>query len=61
MKERGVPPPTSHPPPFALELTNFNQGKGEQNFNETAFQPIEKARREVLTAGWPLFSGAIVG
>ena len=66
MKERGVPPPTSHLPPFALELTNFNQGKGEQNFNEKAFQqtsagPIEKVSREVLTAGWPLFSGAIGG
>ena len=37
MKERGVPPPTSSPP-FALELTNFNSGKGEQNFNERSFQ-----------------------
>ena len=37
MKERGVPPPTSIPP-FALELTNFNRGKGEQNFNERSFQ-----------------------
>ena len=64
MKERGVPPPTSISP-FALELTNFNRGKGEQNFNERSFQKtaraIEKVRREVLTAGWPLFSGAIGG
>ena len=68
MKERGVPPPTSHPS-SSLELTNFKPGKREQNFNETSFQQtagaIEKVRGEVLTAGWwpswPLFSRAIGG
>ena len=51
MKERGVPLPPRHPPPFALELTKFNRGKGEQNSNERSFHLFLLADRKSQKRG----------